>query len=145
MSLDALLKLRRENEEAITMELAQMTQELIRMEGEMHRLSAQIQSEAATYCIQTEQGVAIEYVLEWQARMDAQEAALNHLHRTIEGLTQSWTETQARLVAASQDRKILERLAGRRKHAEDTDAARREQHLSDEAAARRHKPTGHVA
>jgi flagellar biosynthesis chaperone FliJ len=127
------------------MELAQVTQELIRIERETHRLAAQIQAEAATYCIQTEQGVAIEYVLEWQARMDAQQAALNELHRATDALTQSWTETQARLVAASQDRKVLERLAARRRHAQDTDTARREQHLSDEAAARRHNQAGHLA
>ena len=146
MSLDALLKLRRQNEEAITMELAQITQELIRMERETHRLSAQIQSESATYCIQTERGLAIEYVLEWQARMDAQQAALNELHRTIEGLTESWTETQVRLVAAGRGRKrywnAWPHAGGRQGHGCGT---RREQHLSDEAAARRHMSTGHVA
>lgn len=145
MSLDSLRKLRAQTEEAITMELAQIAQQLIQLEEQSQVLSAQIQSDAVTYRVQTEQGLAIEYVLEWQARMDAQQAALARAYQAIGTLTEAWNHTQGRLIEASQERKVLDRLAERRQQAHVTDTKRREQRTSDEAAYRQHAATGKLA
>ncbi len=142
MSLESLRTLRAQIEEAITMELAQITQELVHMEQRCHTLAVQIQSEAAMYRLQTEQGIAIEYMLEWHARMDSQQAALKEAHQAVSALTEVWNQTQARLVEASQERKILERLVDRQQQASLSEARRREQLATDEAAHRQRFSAG---
>ena len=142
MSLESLRKLRAETEEAITMELAQITQELVHIEQRCHTLDAHIQSEVAMYRLQTEQGIAIESMLEWHARMDAQQAALKDAHQAVRTLTEVWNRTQARLVEASQERKIVERIVDRQQQAHLSEVRRREQLATDEAAHRQRFSAG---
>ena len=118
------------------MELAQVTQELVHQEQRCHALDAHIRSETAMYRAQSEQGITIESMLEWHARMDAQQAALKEVHQAIRTITEVWNGTQARLVAASQERKIVERLVDRQQQAHLSEVRRREQHATDEAAHR---------
>lgn len=136
MSLDSLRKLRAQTEEALTMELAQITQKLVRIEQQCRTLEAKINSETATYRLQTEQGLAIEAMLEWQGRMGSQRAAFKRVRRGIDELTEAWTSTQARLVEATQERKVLDRLAERQREAHRVEGRRQEQRATDEAASR---------
>lgn len=136
MSLDSLRKLRSRTQEAITMELAQVTQELMRMERQCEALEAQIQSEASAYQLQTERGLTVEAMLEWQGQLDVRRATLQQARNTIGNLTEAWIATQARLIEATQERKVLDRLAERRREAHEAEMRRREQQVTDEAAGR---------
>jgi flagellar protein FliJ len=136
MSLEALRKLRAQTEEALTMELAQVTHQLIRMEQRCDVLDAQIQSEASAYRLQTEQGLIIEAMLEWQGRLDSEQAALQQARSTIGHLTELWGSTHARLIEATQERKVLDRFVERQREMKRTELRRREQQVTDEAAGR---------
>jgi flagellar export protein FliJ len=136
MSLDALRNLRARAQESLTMELARVTQELVRMEQRCDALDAQIQSDTSAYRLHTEQGLLIEAMLEWQGRLESQRAALTQARSAIGHLTEVWTRTNARLVEATQERKVLDRLAERQREAYDAELRRREQQATDEAAGR---------
>lgn len=142
MSLDALRKLHAQTVEALMLELARITQQLVQSEQQVEALNARILSDAAVYRQQTEEGLAIEHVLEWHARMDAQQTALKHARQAVGAWTDAWNQTQARLVEASQERKVLDRYAERREHLQRTDAGRREQLALDEAGQRQHASLG---
>lgn len=124
------------------MELAQITQELVHMEQHWQALAAKIQSEAATYRLQTEQGMAIEDVLEWHGRLEAQHTALKEARHAVVALTEAWNQTQTRLVEAGRECKILDRLADQQQQAHVRELRRREQRATDEAANRRRFAAG---
>lgn len=136
MSLDSLRRLKERAEEAVMMELAQITRDLAGMERRCDALTAQLESDAAAFLVHAEQGMAIEAMLEWQGRMDNERAAVQRSRRRIAELTDRWTQAQARLVVATQERKVLDRLAERQRAAHRTDVERREQRATDEAATR---------
>jgi flagellar export protein FliJ len=136
MRLDSLRKLRAQAQEARTMELAQATQELVSMEQRSRALEAQIQSDTSAYHLHTEQGLMIEALWEWQGRLDMQRAALTQARSAVGYLTEMWTSAHARLVEATQERKILDRLLERQREAHDAELHRREQQTMDEAAGR---------
>lgn len=136
MRLDSLQKLRIQTEGALTMELAQVTQELVRMQQRCDRLDAQIQSDTSAYRLQTEQGLVIEALLEWQGRLDLQRAALIQARSAAGHLIEVWTSTHLRLVEATQERKILDRLIERQREAHEAELQRREQQATDEAVGR---------
>jgi hypothetical protein len=98
MRLDSLRKLRVQTQEALTMELAQATQELVGMEQRCTALEVQIQSDTSAYRAQTEQGLVIEALWEWQGRLDVQRAALIQARSAVGHLTEVWTGAHARLV-----------------------------------------------
>lgn len=145
MSLESLRNVRAQVEQAITMELARITGQLVQMEEQSRALTQQIESDADTYRVHTEQGLTIEYVLEWQARMDARQAALTQTNRAIATLTEAWHHTQARLIEASQEKKVVERLAERRQQAHRRELERRDQLVTDEAASRQQRTIGRPA
>lgn len=136
MSLDALRKVRARAQEAITMELAEVTQNLMRMERQCEALEAQIQSEASAYQLQTERGLAVEAMLEWQRRLDSRRTALLQARHAIGNLTEAWAVVQARLIEATQERKVLDRFAERQREAHEAERRRGEQRATDEAAGR---------
>lgn len=136
MRLDSLRKLRVQTQEALTMELARVTQELVRMEQRCDTLDAQIQSDTSAYRLQTEQGLVIEALLEWRGRLDLQRAALTQARSAVGHLIEAWTSAHIRLVEATQERKILDRLLERQREAHDAELQRREQQATDEAAGR---------
>jgi flagellar export protein FliJ len=136
MSLDSLRRLKERAEEAVMMELAQITQELAGNECRYDALTARMESEAAAFRVQAGQGMAIETVLEWQGRMDEERAAVQQSRRVIAELTDRWKQAQARLVVATQERKVLDRLAERQESAHRADVRRREQQATDESASR---------
>lgn len=136
MRLDSLLKLKVQAQEALTMELAQVTQQLVGMEQQCEVLDVQIQSDTSAYRLQTERGLVIEALWEWQGRLDVQRAALTQARSAVGHLTEVWTSAHGRLVEATQERKILERLIERQREAHDAELHRREQRATDEAAGR---------
>ncbi|MDH5669795.1 MAG: flagellar export protein FliJ [Nitrospira sp.] len=136
MSLESLRKVRARAQEAVMMELALLTQELTRMERQCETIEAQIQAEASDYQAQVERGLAVEAMWEWQGRLDSRRASLGKTHAAIQNLMKAWNAAQERLIEATQERKVLDRLAERRQRARDVEILRREQYATDEAAGR---------
>ena len=142
MSLDSLRRLKERAEEAVMLELARITQDLAGLEHRCDGLSARMESDAAAFRVSVEKGMPIEAVLEWQGRMDEKRAALQQSRRMIAELTDRWKQTEVRLVAATQERKVLDRLAERQQAAHRADVRRREQQATDESATRLRLWTG---
>lgn len=138
MSFESLRKLRAQTVEALMMDLAQITRTLAQREERYQDLEAQIQHEVVTHDRQSVQGLTIEAWLEWQGRMDSQQAALCRVRREIDQTVEAWQHTKALLVEASLERKLLDIVADKRRDAQRADAARLEQRTMDEAASRRH-------
>ena len=138
MSLESLRKLRAQTVEALMMDLAQITRTLAQREERYQDLEAQIQQEVVTHDRQSVQGLTIEAWLEWQGRMDSQQAMLRRVRREVEQAVEAWQQTKALLVEASLERKLLDIVADKRRAAQCADAARQEQRTMDEAASRRH-------
>ncbi len=138
MSLEALQKLRAQNVETLMMELAQITQTLTRSEEHCRVLEAHIQSDIVTYQEQAQRGMTVETLVEWQGRINAQQAALHRTRHEVEHVAMAWQQTKARLVEANQDCKLLDRIVDQRRSAQRTEAAHREQQATDEAAVRSH-------
>ncbi len=138
MSLESLRKLRAQAVETLMMELAQITRVLTQNEERCRDLEAQIQKDVVMYDRQSAQGLTLESWLEWQGRIDSQQAALRQMRREIDQAVEAWQRTKALLVEASQDRKLLDRVADHRREAQRAEAGRQEQRTTDEAASRRY-------
>lgn len=138
MSLDSLRKLRTQTVETLMMELAHITRTLVQNEERHREIEAQIQRDMVSHDQQSSHGLTIEAWLEWQGRMDAQQATLRRLRREIDQAAEAWQQTNARLVEANQECKLLDVVAEKRREAECADRARQEQRTTDEAASRRH-------
>lgn len=137
MSLDLLRKLRAQEQEALVIELAQTTQELMSLEQRCEALDARLQSDAAAWRRQAAQGTTAQALLEWEGRLASQQTALRRARGAIDRLTGLWVETQARLIEAMRACKVLDRLDERRRAEGDAVMLRREQRAADEAAGRR--------
>lgn len=138
MSLESLQKLRAQTVETLMLEMAQITRTLAQSEERYQALEANIQQEVATYDRLSAQGLTIEAWLEWQGRIDSQQAALHQVRREIDQAIEAWQHTKARLVEANQERKLVDLVADKRREEQRADAARQEQRAMDEAASRRH-------
>jgi flagellar export protein FliJ len=138
MSLESLRKLRAQTVEALMMELAQITRTLAQSEKRYHDLEAEIQKDVVVYDRQTSQGLTIEAWLEWEARMDSHRAALRQVRGEMDNALEAWRHTKALLVEASQERKLLDLVADKRREVQRADAGRQEQRMTDEAASRRY-------
>ncbi len=138
MSLDSLRKLRGQAVEALMMELGQIARSLSRSEERYRGMEIEMLEDADTYSQQAKQGMTIEAMLEWQARMHSQQAALRQAYLVIEQTTVSWQRTNNLLVEANQECKLLDRILDRRKATQCADLARQEQRATDEAASRRY-------
>jgi flagellar FliJ protein len=137
MSLESLRKLRARTVEALMMELAQITRALAQSEERLHDLETGIEHDLVLYDRQAAQGLTIEAWVEWQGRMEAQQAALGQVRREIDHTVEAWGQTNARLVEAGQERKLLDLVADKRRDLQRADVARQEQRTTDEAASRR--------
>jgi flagellar biosynthesis chaperone FliJ len=73
--------------------------------------------------------------------MDSQQAALRRARREIDQAIESWQHTKKLLVEASQNRKLLDRVADKRREVQRADTGRLEQRTTDEAASRRYSRT----
>lgn len=138
MSLESLRKLRAQTVETLMMELAQITRTLAQSEERYHDIETQIQKDIVSYDRQSAQGLTIEAWLERQGRMDSQQAALRQVRREIDRAVEAWQHTKALLVEASQESKLLDRVADKRREAQRAEAGRQEQRTTDEAANRRY-------
>jgi flagellar FliJ protein len=138
MSLESLRKLRAQTVETLMMELAQITRTLTQSEERYHDIESQIQKDVVIYDRESAQGLTIEAWLEWQGRMDSQQAALRQVRREIDQAVEAWQHTKTLLVEASQESKLLDRVADKRREAQRAEAGRQEQRTTDEAASRRY-------
>jgi len=138
MSLDSLRKLRAQTVETLMMELAQVNSALAQSEERCRDMEAQMQQDIVSYDRQAAQGLTIEAWLEWQGRMDSQQAVLRRVRREIDQAVEAWQHTKTRLVEAGQERKLLDLVADKRRDAQRADVARQEQRTTDEAASRRY-------
>lgn len=138
MSLESLRKLRAQTVENLMMELAHIARTLARSEERYRDIETQIQKDVAVYDRQSAQGLTIEAWWEWQGSMDSQQAALRQARREIDQAVEAWRHTKALLVEASQERKLLDRVADKRRETQRAEAGRQEQRTTDEAASRRY-------
>lgn len=138
MSLESLQKLRARTVERLMMELAQVTRALTQNEERCREIEAQIQKDVVAYDRQSAQGLTIEAWLEWQGRIDSQQAMLRQVRREIDQAVEVWQRTKALLVEASQERRLLDVVADKRREAQRAEAGRQEQRTTDEAASRRY-------
>ena len=120
------------------MELAQITRTLTQSEERSHDIETQIQKDVVIYDRESTQGLTIEAWLEWQGRMDSQQAALRQVRREIDQAIEAWQHTKTLLVEASQESKLLDRVADKRREVQRAEAGRQEQRTTDEAASRRY-------
>jgi len=137
MSLHSLRKLREQRVEALMMELGQIAQSLSRNEERYRQVEAEMQTDTERYRKDMQQGLTIERLLEWEARLGSQEATLRQVHRDIEQGALLWNRTNSLLVEASQECKVLDRVLERREAIHRAEVARQEQQATDEAASRR--------
>ena len=138
MNLESLRKLRAQTVETLMMELARITRALAQSEERCRDIEAEIQKDVAVYDRQSAQGLTVEAWLEWQGRMDSQQAALCLVRREIGQAAEAWRQAKALLVEASQESKLLDRVADKRREAQRAEAGRQEQRTTDEAASRRY-------
>ncbi|MCC6141100.1 MAG: flagellar export protein FliJ [Nitrospira sp.] len=140
MSVQALQHYRLQVEEQIKMELAEVTQQLLQAEQSIARLADDRQRQEEQYREETRRGMTIEQLLQWQSHFEAQASAAEQARRTLAHWQLQWEEARARLVAASQDRRTLDRLIARYREAALIEMRRREQMATDESA--HHRFTG---
>lgn len=140
MSVQSLQHYRTQVEEQLKMELAEVTQHLLQAEQSCARLTDEQVLQEERYRQETSQGVTIEQLLQWQSHFEAQASAREQARRTVTHWQAQWDETRARLVAASQDRRTLDRLIARYQEAAQNEERRREQSATDESA--HHRFTG---
>lgn len=138
MNLESLQKLRAQTVERLTLELAQVSRTLAQSEERCHDIEAQIQKDLVVYDRQSAQGLTIEAWLEWQGRLDSQQAALRRVRCEIDQSIEAWQRTKALLIEASQERRLLDLVADKRRDAQRARAGRQEQRMTDEAASRRY-------
>lgn len=137
MSVQSLQHYRTQVEEQLKMELAEVTQHLLQSEQSCARLADEQQQQEERYRKETSQGVTIEQLLQWQSHFEAQAAAMEQARRTVIHWQAQWDDVRTRVVAASQDRRTLDRLIARYHEAAQTDERRREQSATDESAHHR--------
>ncbi|MDF0650086.1 MAG: hypothetical protein CV081_09355 [Nitrospira sp. LK265] len=138
MSLESLQKLRARAVESLMLELAQVTRSLAQSEERCRDIEAQIQKDVVIYDRQSAEGLTIEAWLEWQGRMDSQQAVLRLVRCEIDQAVEKWQRTKALLVEATKERRLLELVADKRRDAQRAEAGRQEQRTTDEGASRRY-------
>ena len=138
MSLESLRKLRAQTVERLMLELAQATRTLTQSEERCRDIEAQIQKDVVIYDRQSAQGLRIEAWLEWQGRIESQQAALRRVRCEIAQAVEAWQHTKALLVEASQERRLLDVLPDKRDEAQRARVGRQEQRTMDEGASRRY-------
>lgn len=137
MSLHSLRKVRAQAVESLMMELAQIAQAMARSEARYQVIEVEMQADVESYTREAMRGLTIEALLEWQGRMDAQGAALQQVRHEIAQATTLWQRTNAQLVEANQECKLLDRVVEKRQEAVRAASRRQEQSETDEAASRR--------
>lgn len=142
MSVQSLQHYRTQVEEQLKMELAEVTQHLLQAEQSCARLTDDQHLQEERYRKETSQGLTIEQLLQWQSHFEALASAMEQARRTVVHWQGQWDEVRMRVVAASQDRRTLDRLIARYRDAAQTDARRREQSATDESAHHRYVGQG---
>lgn len=137
MSIESLQHYRTQVEEQLKMALAEVTQHLLQAEQSCARLTQEQQQQEERYRQETSRGLTIEQLLQWQSHFEAQASASEQARRTVVYWQAQWDEARASVVAASQDRRTLDRLIERYRETVQADMRRREQAATDESAHHR--------
>lgn len=145
MSVRSLQHYRVQVEEQLKMELAEVTQHLLQAEQSCARLTDDQSQQEARYREETSRGLTIEQLLQWQSHFEAQAAAMEQARRTMAHWQTQWDEVRVRVVAASQDRRTLDRLIARYREAAQSEERRREQSATDESAHHRYIGQGDMS
>lgn len=137
MSIKSLQHYRSQIEEQLKMELADVIRQLSQAEQSIARLTENQRHHEERYREETSQGVTIEQLLQWQSHFEALAAATEQARRTMAYWQAQSDEARAKVVAASQDRRTLDRLIARYREASQAELRRREQLATDESAHHR--------
>lgn len=137
MSIKSLQHYRSQIEEQLKMELADVIRQLSQAEQSIARLTENQRHHEERYREETGQGITIEQLLQWQSHFEALAAATEQARRTMAYWQAQSDEARAKVVAASQDRRTLDRLIARYREASQAELRRREQLATDESAHHR--------
>ena len=134
MSLASLQYYRKQLEEQVKLELARVTQSLQDAERAHEVLLQDQRTHEERYRRETQAGITIEQLVQWQSHFEALHAATEQAARTVAHWAHEWEVVQARVVAARQERETLDRLADRYQEEAEIAERRRDQTAMDEAA-----------
>jgi flagellar export protein FliJ len=136
MSLEALRKFRAQEREALMVELAHVSRELMSLEQRCGTLEERMRIDASLAQRQAVQGTTAHTWLEWDEQLASQWLLLKQVREAVRRLTDVWGKTRARLIEAMQEGKVLDRLEGRRQAEREALMRKQEQRASDEMASR---------
>lgn len=136
MSLDALRKVRAQEREALMMEFAAVSRELVSLEQRCGMLEERLQADTSLAQRQAGQGMTAHTWLEWDAHLASQWQLVKQVREAVQRLTDVWSKTQARLIEAMQAGKVLDRLEERRQAEHEAFLRKREQRIADDIVSR---------
>ena len=113
MKLDVLRRYRAQLEEVARMDLFQLRQDLHEAEARVRLLDEHMKLTTNAYLAKAGTGVALDEFLVWQSRFQAGTSLLAQARQEEVRLSGAWSQKQAELREAMQDRRTVDRLAER--------------------------------
>ena len=136
MKLDVLRRYRAQLEEVARMDLFQLRQDLHEAEARVRLLDEHMKLTTNAYLAKAGTGVALDEFLVWQSRFQAGTSLLAQARQEEVRLSGAWSQKQAELREAMQDRRTVDRLAERMRQQRQLVQDRIDQMEMDEAARR---------
>ena len=136
MKLDVLRRYRAQLEEVARMDLFQLRQDLHEAEARVRLLDEHMKLTTNAYLAKAGTGVALDEFLVWQSRFQAGTSLLAQARQEEVRLSGAWSQKQAELREAMQDRRTVDRLAERICQQRQLVQDRIDQMVMDEAARR---------
>ncbi len=113
MKLDVLRRYRAQLEEVARMDLFQLRQDLHEAEARVRLLDEHMKLTTHAYLAKAGTGVTLDEFLVWQSRFQAGTSLLAQARQEEVRLSGAWSQKQAELREAMQDRRTVDRLAER--------------------------------
>ncbi len=136
MKLDVLRRYRAQLEEVARMDLFQLRQDLHEAEARVRLLDEHMKLTTNAYLAKAGGVVALDEFLVWQSRFQAGTSLLAQARQEEVRLSGAWSQKQAELREAMQDRRTVDRLAERMRQQRQLVQDRIDQMEMDEAARR---------
>lgn len=136
MKLDVLRRYRAQLEEVARMDLFQLRQDLHEAEARVRLLDEHMKLTTNAYLAKAGGVVAMDEFLVWQSRFQAGTSLLAQARQEEVRLSGAWSQKQAELREAMQDRRTVDRLAERMRQQRQLVQDRIDQMEMDEAARR---------
>ncbi|MEK7761581.1 MAG: flagellar FliJ family protein [Nitrospirota bacterium] len=136
MKLDVLRRYRAQLEEVARMDLFQLRQDLHEAEARVRLLDEHMKLTTNAYLAKAGGVVALDEFLVWQSRFQAGTSLLAQARQEEVRLSGAWSQKQAELREAMQDRRTVDRLAERMRQQRQLAQDRIDQMEMDEAARR---------